>query len=873
MQDDQGINDFEMPQGYLVAQRYAIDRYLGGGGMGNVYLARDNLLNGNLVAIKVLHKEFARDELIKKRFLQEVQLMHLVNHPNVVRTFDVGADTDVIFFTMEYVRGIPLDRFKRSVKIDYTVLENLIIQICEGLDAIHRAEIVHRDLKPANILISEDNLVKIADFGVARPNSSNMTQHREIIGSLDYMAPEIWQGLPLSSAVDFYSLGVILFQLVTGSLPFLSDEPATLMWMHCNSEPESLTVLRPDAPLWLDELVFDLLAKHPEARPSSASEIIARVVAKPSKSEKKTPTAPEFPSFSVKTDEVTKNDLREVDIPLAAPPGSLEDERKQGEEEGSEEEAPKKMRSATSGIIFRENPTSEEIKLHESKVREKLQRKGSGGQSQDGKKGGTVDPDQKETIRRLERTVYWVLLLVLVALLGVSYLLYANWPQLSEFERSRSYSSSSWSNGSRSYSYENDSGDGNPFFLSGLFESLFGGSDDGGSRSSSSSYSSSSSSYTPQPEIDEPQRTPKVYNYSYDKSAWWSYENVKKYFFGDSTSSSSSSASREAAPVRQGSEKNEEESFSIPFFNSRSSESAPSPAPAPTTRAPEPQRPARSEERPSRYRVSEFSPSSFRDQHPVMTETISDERLLSDAELERLQEVKVDDALLALSAEKHALREKLFALSARLNSIDFSASQRASELRSLKNRAQRANVAFGEASRMFAMERQSYTRWARLAQLYKQGKVMNVASELQSYSAEVRQRKAQYDKTSLEYRNAIEQDARAAKVLGAALKEQRQALENAVNQVLRRSLQQEFKDMVHLSSLSDMLKQQQNRIEEQIRIYSSAAKKIREEDRSALSTERERIEVELLELEEKLSANNERLLRRAWALRSATSSS
>ncbi len=871
MQDEPGIAEQEIPPGYLIAERYLIERYLGGGGMGNVYLACDRLLNNNQVAIKVLHKEYARDEMVKKRFLREVELMHLVNHKNVVRTFDVGADDDVIFFTMECVKGVPLDRFKRSVSVDYAVLENLIIQICEGLDAIHRAEIVHRDLKPANILVSEDNLVKIADFGVARPSSSNMTQHREIIGSLDYMAPEVWQGLPLSAAVDFYSLGVILFQLVTGSLPYVSSEPATLMWMHCNSEPESLTVLRPDAPTWLDDLVFDLLAKLPEARPSSSKEVIARVQAK-SKGEKgKSEAQASFPTFTVNTQTTEKKSLSEVEIPLAAPPDMGEESPDSSE---SSKSPVKTMRSATSGIIFQENPTSEQIKLHESKVREKMHRKTSDGSTDSSdKKGKKYDPDQKESIRRLERTIYWVLGIALIALLGVSYLLYVNWPQLQEFEQTRSRNSSgAYSGGSTSDTYiftKHQSGGGEPSAVTSFIASIFSTSAEEveAIRSKPLSQQKKPSAR----KVVRTDRSIKPVDYSYDKSSWWSYDNVMAYFFSDSTSASEA---RNVAVISKV-ERPDDSAFDIPFYSeSRDVE----PVRQKTVESSNRSRSSQPQSFPPRQsssslrRAMTFSPQAFRSQHPVIGETTSDVRLLTEEELTGIGQVSLDDDLLEAMSEKHALREKQFALSVRLNSVDFSATQRRRELQALKNRGQRTAVAVADANRLLSNERAAYLRWARVARMYQGGKVLEAAEQVGAVSEDVRRKKQQYDAVSLKYRNAVEQNPESSKSLGSELQRLRKDLTESTGKIIDWNLRQELRDMVHLSSLSDMLEQQSNRIEEQKRIFSNAKGEFSDDERAELVVSREEIEADLFELDDTLSARDERMLRRAWALRSLANS-
>lgn len=274
MQEGQQSGGDELAAGHVISNRYEIVKRLGMGGMGSVYLAKDQILEGNQVALKVLHSELCRDNDLAKRFLREVQLMHSVNHPNVVRTYDVGRDNEMIYFTMEFVSGTPLDEFAHVNSLDLKTIVQISMQICAALQAIHSSEIIHRDLKPANILVLDDMSIKLTDFGVARPKGSNLTQHNEIIGSVEYMAPEVWLGKGMTPAIDFYSLGVIMYELVTGEVPFKSDQPATLMWMHVKRPPTPPKSVYAEIPAWLNQIILKLLAKTSSDRPKTAGEII-----------------------------------------------------------------------------------------------------------------------------------------------------------------------------------------------------------------------------------------------------------------------------------------------------------------------------------------------------------------------------------------------------------------------------------------------------------------------------------------------------------------------------------------------------------------------------------------------------------------------
>lgn len=259
--------------GTVVAGRYVIVRQVGTGGMGSVYLAEDHLLQGETVAIKILHTGHLHDQNQVARFLREVQLMRRVNHPNVVRTFDVGNDGSYIYFTMEFVDGVQLDRLLGPLGLEQQKIVPYILQLCAALDAIHTAGIIHRDLKPGNVLVEPGDRLRLTDFGVARPEVSELTKHNEIIGSVCYMAPEIWLGKKITSSIDLYSLGVICYELTTGKVPFDAGTPALLMRLHLDGAVVPPKNHNDAVPLWLNKLIVRLLAKTAEERPRDAREV------------------------------------------------------------------------------------------------------------------------------------------------------------------------------------------------------------------------------------------------------------------------------------------------------------------------------------------------------------------------------------------------------------------------------------------------------------------------------------------------------------------------------------------------------------------------------------------------------------------------
>ncbi|MCC6954007.1 MAG: protein kinase [Deltaproteobacteria bacterium] len=266
--------DKALPKGTLLGGRFRVVRPIGTGGMGSVYLAHDEVLEGDPVAVKVLHPELVTDERQMQRFMREVQLMKRVDHPNVVRTFDVGAEGDIVYFTMEYVPGKPLEDYVEDSSFPLANVPKVILQICEGLDAIHRAGVIHRDLKPANVMVLDDGTAKITDFGVARPEYSNLTAHNEIVGSALYISPEVWLGTKMTPSIDLYSLGVMLYELTTGILPFEGDTPAALMRMHLEHKPPEPKSLNKKIPPWLNKLIMKLLEKSALDRPKDARDVI-----------------------------------------------------------------------------------------------------------------------------------------------------------------------------------------------------------------------------------------------------------------------------------------------------------------------------------------------------------------------------------------------------------------------------------------------------------------------------------------------------------------------------------------------------------------------------------------------------------------------
>lgn len=275
MVDETELQTQILPEGSIISDRYEILQTIGVGGMGAVYLAADREHGEQQLAMKVLHPHISTDKSYVSRFIREMELMEQIDHPNIVKVFDFGTFESIIYFTMEYVSYPSLETLLDNGKFESRLIPHMIIGIADALDAIHAKDVIHRDLKPGNVLIGSTGKVKIADFGVARPLISNLTLQDQKVGSVSYMAPEIWLSKKLTPAVDYYSLGVMLYEVVTGELPFPdTDDLVELMKQHTRKSVPAPSSIAEALPSWLDKLIIRLLSKNPRSRLRSSKRIL-----------------------------------------------------------------------------------------------------------------------------------------------------------------------------------------------------------------------------------------------------------------------------------------------------------------------------------------------------------------------------------------------------------------------------------------------------------------------------------------------------------------------------------------------------------------------------------------------------------------------
>jgi Serine/threonine protein kinase len=260
--------------GHTLGGRYELLARVGGGGMALVYKAKDLLLN-RFVAVKVLRQQFTHDDDFIKRFRREAQAAASLSHPNIVSIYDVGQVDDTHYIVMEFVDGANLNEIIRErAPLQAEEAVRFAVQICDALEHAHHNQIIHRDIKPHNILIGNNGRVKVTDFGIARAvTSSTITQTGSVIGSVHYFSPEHAKGVATGEKSDLYSLGIVLYQMLTGRLPFLGESPISVALKHLQEPFEQPRLVNPYIPQSVENVILRAMRKNPQERYQSAKEM------------------------------------------------------------------------------------------------------------------------------------------------------------------------------------------------------------------------------------------------------------------------------------------------------------------------------------------------------------------------------------------------------------------------------------------------------------------------------------------------------------------------------------------------------------------------------------------------------------------------
>ncbi len=262
-----------LAEGMFIADRYEIVEKIGSGGMSDVYKAKDHVL-GRFVAIKVLKKEFSEDVNFVTKFRTEAQSAARLEHPNIVNIYDVGSEYGMYYIVMEYVEGITLKSYiEKKGRLSYKEAVSIAIQVGRGIEAAHNKHIVHRDIKPQNIIISTDGKVKVTDFGIARAANNN-TIHADVMGSVHYTSPEQARNGFVDGKSDIYSLGIVMYEMVTGRVPFDGDSTVAIAIQHLQDEMTPPSAYAPDLPISMEKIILKCTQKNPDRRYESISDLL-----------------------------------------------------------------------------------------------------------------------------------------------------------------------------------------------------------------------------------------------------------------------------------------------------------------------------------------------------------------------------------------------------------------------------------------------------------------------------------------------------------------------------------------------------------------------------------------------------------------------
>ena len=258
-------------KGQKINDRYQIVKSIGEGGMANVYLAYDTILERH-VAVKVLRGDLATDEKFVRRFQREALSASSLSHPNIVEVYDVGEDNGIYYIVMEYIEGKHLKQLiKKRGKLTTEEVIDIMLQITDGIACAHDSYIIHRDIKPQNIMILDNGIVKITDFGIAMAlNSTQLTQTNSVMGSVHYLPPEQASGKGCTIQSDIYSMGILMYELLTGTLPYKGDNAVEIALKHLKEPLPSIREELPDLPQSVENIILKATAKNPKNRYADA---------------------------------------------------------------------------------------------------------------------------------------------------------------------------------------------------------------------------------------------------------------------------------------------------------------------------------------------------------------------------------------------------------------------------------------------------------------------------------------------------------------------------------------------------------------------------------------------------------------------------
>jgi serine/threonine-protein kinase len=265
--------------GEVIVGRYELEKLVGSGGMSNVFKAHDRLLE-RTVALKILHEQYTRDEDYVERFRREARAVAKLAHPNIVTVIDRGEQEGRQFIVFEYVEGQNLKDLAAHGALEVRDALGLSLQVARALSFAHERGLVHRDVKPQNVLLNDEGQAKVTDFGIARSlDVQGVTQTGTVLGTSDYIAPEQARGQKVDPKTDIYSLGVVLYELLTGEVPFSGDNFVAVAMRHVNEPVPSVLALRPDCPVRIDLAIQRAMAKDPQDRFASMNEFVAELEA------------------------------------------------------------------------------------------------------------------------------------------------------------------------------------------------------------------------------------------------------------------------------------------------------------------------------------------------------------------------------------------------------------------------------------------------------------------------------------------------------------------------------------------------------------------------------------------------------------------